>query len=119
MMHADRVLGRDPIEILRVQRALVFDLGVIVEKALDPVAGRSGLGAHAELFDDAVDGDELHLVGIANQHVVEQSFAAAVVVGVDEAGNNGHLLGVVGLGLLADQALDVGCCCLPRGSVRP
>ena len=107
MMDADRMLGRDPIEILHVERPLVFELGVVVEKTLDPGAGRSGLGADTELSDDAVNGDKLDLVGIANEHVVEQSFAAAVVVGVDEAGDNGHLPGIVGLGLLADQALDI------------
>ena len=70
MMHRDRMLGRDLVQILGRERALVLELGVVVEVALDPGAGRQRRGLRLELVDDALDGDEFDLKRIADQHFV-------------------------------------------------
>jgi hypothetical protein len=48
----DGMLGRDLIEIPHVERALVLQLGVVVEVALDPGTGRQVARARLELVDD-------------------------------------------------------------------
>jgi len=74
----------------------------------DPRARRHGGGLSLELVDDALDRDELHFERIADQHLVEEGGAAGVVVTIDEAGHDGHLPGVEGLGPFADEPADVG-----------
>ena len=106
--HHDRVLDGHFVEVLDVQLALVLDLRVVEEVALDPRAGRRLPRLGAELVDDAGDGDELHLEGIAHEHFVEEGLAAGVIVGVGEPRNDGHPAGVEDPGVLADEPLDVG-----------
>ncbi len=117
MVYGYGVLGGDLVEVLRVERAAVLDLGVVVEVALDPCAGRGGGGAGAELVDDALNGDELDLVGVTDEDVVEQTLAATMVVRVDEAGDYGHLLRVVGLVFLPMR--DFMSAVVPTAKKRP
>ena len=72
MLHDDGMLGRHLVEIADVERALVLELRVVVEVALDPRARRRLLRLRAELLDDAGDRDELDLERIADEHLVEQ-----------------------------------------------
>src|SRR5262249_9209004 len=72
-------------------------------EALDPVTGRRGAGPRLELVDDAANGDELDLVRIADDDIVEKDRAGRVIVGVDEAGHDGHLLSVDDLRSLAGE----------------
>ena len=71
------MLGRDLVEVMDIERPPVLHLGVVEEIALDPGAGRGRVGRGRSAFDDAVDGDELDVVGIADQHVVKQNFPRA------------------------------------------
>ena len=87
--------------------APVLHLGIVEEVAFDPEARRRLAGLGAQLVDDAGDGDELDLVGIADQNLVEQDRARRMVVGVDEPRHHRHLPGIEGLGALADERLDV------------
>src|SRR3982751_3808372 len=82
MVHRDGMLSGDAIEIADVERALVFELGVVEEVSLDPVARRSRARLRPELVDDARDGDELHLERIPDEHFVEERRTARVVVAV-------------------------------------
>ena len=94
MLHDDRMLGRHLVEVVHVERALVLELRVVVEIALDPRARRRLLRLGAKLLDDARDRDELDLERIADEHFVEQRGAAGVIVAVGEAGHDRHLLRV-------------------------
>jgi hypothetical protein len=94
--HRDRVLARDLVEVVDIERALVLHLGVVEEEALDPEARRRRAGALTQLLDDAGDRDELDLIGVADHHVVQQDRAGRVIVGVDEARHDRHLPGVEG-----------------------
>jgi hypothetical protein len=107
MVDDDRVLRRDLIEVLRVQRAIVLQLGIVEEIALNPGARRRRLGSGAQLIDDALNGDELDVVRVAYKHVIEQPLAAPMIVRVDESRHDRHLLGVVHLNLFANESSDL------------
>ena len=107
MMHHDRMILRHLVEVVHVQLALVLHLGVVEEIALDPGARRRLLRLRAQLVDDAVDGDELDLEGIADEHVVEQHRAGRVIVAVDEPGTTIICLASK-VCVFAGQPLDVG-----------
>jgi hypothetical protein len=49
----DRVLARNLVEVVDVERALVLHLGIVEEISLDPRARRRLAGFGAELLDDA------------------------------------------------------------------
>ena len=105
--HHHGMVLRHLVQVLHVQAARIFHLGVVEEVAVHPRAGWHLLGARLQLADDAEDAHELHFEGIADQHVVEQRFAAGVVVAVDEAGHDGESLGIEGLRAWAGQVPDV------------
>ncbi len=107
MVHDDGMVGGDLVEVLDVEQPAVLDLGVVEEFALDPGSRRQGHGARPQLIDDAVDGDELDLEGVPDQHVVEKGLARGVVVAVGEARRDGHALGVEDLGPFAGQRANV------------
>ena len=107
MLHDDRMLGRHLVEVVHVERPLVLELRVVVEVALDPGARRRLLRLRAQLLDDAGDRDEFDLERIADEHLVEQRRAARVIVAVDEAGHDRHLLRVERLRAFADEPSDV------------
>ena len=97
MMDADGMFRRDLVEIVNVELAVVLDLRIVEEVAIDPKARGRLLGFGAELVDDAGDGDELDVVGIADEDFVEQDVAAGVIVAIDESRHDRHLLCVEGL----------------------
>jgi hypothetical protein len=107
MMDMDRMFAGDLVEVADVELAAVLQLGVVVIIAMHPGARRQGSRLGLELFDDAVDGDELDLIGIADQHFIKQRFAIAVIVRVGEARRDEHALGVVDAGLRSRQGADV------------
>ncbi len=72
MVNHDRVVLRHLVEIMNVQFAIVLDLGVVEEIPFDPGPRRCLTGFRAQFVHDAGDRHELHHVGIADQHVVEQ-----------------------------------------------
>ncbi len=96
-------IARDPIEVVYIQRAPVFDFSVVEEIALNPVSGRRGARLHAQLVDNPGDGDELNLEGVAYGGLVEHLHTDCVVVAVDESWHHRHLLGIEHLGALADE----------------
>src|SRR5215831_8107896 len=53
MQHGDRMLRRNLIEIVPVERPLVLELRVVEEISLDPRSRRGLLRLRFELFDDA------------------------------------------------------------------
>src|SRR5262249_46448260 len=65
MAHHDWMDARYLVEIVDRQRAVVLHLGVVEKVAFDPGAGRGLTSTGAQLFDNALDGDELDLVRIA------------------------------------------------------
>jgi hypothetical protein len=103
-----RVLGRYLVEVMHVERAFVLELGVVVEIALNPEALRGLTRFCAEFLDDAGNGDEFDFEWIADEDFVEQRGAARVIMAVDEAGHDRHLLRIEGLGALPDEPFDVG-----------
>ena len=107
VLDGDGMLLRHLVEIVDVECALVLHLGVVEEIALDPRARRCLPRLRAQLVDDAPDRHELDFVRVADDHFVEQHVAGRMVVAVDEAGHDGHLLRVDRLRVLADQPLDV------------
>ena len=107
MMHQDRVILRNLIQVVNVELAIILHLGVVEEISVDPIARGRLLRFGAEFVDDAGDGDKLDFEGIADDDVVEQSVAARMIVTIDEPGHDGHLLGVERLGPLADERLNV------------
>ncbi len=108
MVDRDREVLRYLIEVMNVELAIVFYLGIVEEIAFDPSARRRLAGLRAEFVDDAGDGHELDFVGIADDDVVEQGVAGRVIMAVDESGHDGHLPGVERLGALGDEPLDIG-----------
>ena len=88
------MLARHLIEVVNRKRALVLHLGVVEEEALDPEAGRRRARPFLELVDDAGNAHELDLVRIADDDVVQQDRAGGVIVGVDAARHDRHLLGI-------------------------
>ena len=117
MMDDHRMVLRHLVEVVDVELALVLHLGVVEEISLDPSARRRLWRLGAQLVDDAVDGDELDLEGIADEHLVEQHVAAGVIVAVDEAGHDRHLLCVERLRSFAGQRLDLAE--FPTATNRP
>ena len=105
VMDSNWMICRYLVEILCVERAIVLQFCVVEEIAFDPGTRRRGEGASAQFADDALDGDEFDIIRIADEYVIEQPLAAAVIVGIDEAGNDRHLLGVIRLGFFAGETL--------------
>ena len=108
MDHHHRMLGRNLVEILVVERAVILHLGVVVIITDHPGARRRLGGARLQFVDDALDGDEFDHIGISDQDFVQQNVAAAMVMRVVEAGHDHHALGVVGPRPGTRQRLDVG-----------
>jgi hypothetical protein len=102
MQHSHWMVGRDLVEIVNVERALVLELRVVEEVSLDPRSRRRLACFGAQLVDDAGDRHELDLERIADEHLVEQRRAAGVVVTVDESGHHCHPFGVDRLAALGD-----------------
>ena len=69
-MHDDRMLGRHLVEVARDELPFVLDLRVVEEISVHPHAGRRLLCLGAQLLDDAVDRDELHLERIPDEHFI-------------------------------------------------
>ncbi len=105
------------VEVVNVQLAIVLHFGVVEEEAFHPGAWRGLLRFCAQLLDDAADRHEFDHIRIADQDVVQQRLARRMIVAVDEPGHDGHLLGVEGLRLLAEQALISAL--LPTAVNRP
>ena len=108
VVDGDGVVLGNLVEVVDGELAAVLHFGVVEEIAFHPVAGRGLGGAGAELLDDAVDGDELDFEGIADEDFVEQSGAAGVVVGVDEAGDDGCAFCIPGGRTFSEDVADVG-----------
>src|SRR2546425_7385306 len=101
-----RMFGRYLVEVVHVDRAFVLELGVVVKVALHPEAWRSLTRFCAELLDDAGYGDEFDFEWITDEDFVEQRGPARVIVAIDKAGHNRHLLRVEGLSAFADEPFD-------------
>ena len=108
MIHDHRMIERDLVEIMHVELAAILDFGVVKKLSFHPGTRRCGAGARLELVDDAVDGDELDLVGVADDNVVEQAGSGRVIVTVDETRDHRHPLGIERLRLAPRQSSDVG-----------
>jgi hypothetical protein len=63
-------------------------------------------GARLQLVDDRGDGDELDVIGIADQHLVKKRLAVRMEVTVDEARDDRHGASVDDFGAAADEAAD-------------
>src|SRR5215468_8783925 len=90
-----------------IELALVLNFRIIEELAIHPVSSWCLLRVCAQLLDDAIDGDELDLKGIADRSVVQHLLADGVVVTVDESRDNGHLLRVERFGALAEETTQL------------
>jgi hypothetical protein len=64
MSDDDGMLCRDLIQIAHVERALVFQLGIVLEVALDPRIRRERARRRLQLVDDALDSDEFDFEGM-------------------------------------------------------
>jgi hypothetical protein len=107
MLNRHRVILRYLVQILNGQRAFVLDLGIVVEEALDPIAGRRLARLGRELVEDAGDRDELDVEGIADRNLIQQYFSDGVVVTIDEARDDRHALCVEHLRALARKRTDL------------
>jgi hypothetical protein len=58
-------------------------------------------------FDNSPDGNELDFIRIADDHLVQQRRAGRVIVAVGKSRHNRHAPGVVGLGVLPRERLDL------------
>jgi hypothetical protein len=105
MMHLDRVVLRHLVQVVNVEQAIVFHLGVVEEIAFDPGARRCLGSFRAKFGDDTVNRHKLDHVGIADDDVVKQYVAGRMIVAVDEPGHDGHLFGVECLGPFAGERL--------------
>src|SRR5581483_8786646 len=101
VLDADRMLPRDLVQIMNVDLAPVLHLRVIVEISLHPETGWRLLRTSPELLHDAGDGDEFNLVGITDQHIVEEHVASGMIVAINESRDDRHLLRIKALGRLA------------------
>src|SRR5215471_1213500 len=107
MAHRHRVVARHLIKIVDFESAVALHLGVVEEIALDPGAGRGFAGADAQLLDNAFDGDEFHIVGIADEYFVKEDRTRRMVVRVDEPRDDRHLMSNVGLGPSAGEPFNL------------
>src|SRR5215510_12494972 len=89
------------------KRALILHLGVVEEEAFHPEAWRCHPRALLELVDNARNRHELDLVWIADDDVVQQDRAGRMIVSVDTARHDRHLIGVEDLRLPTSQRPDV------------
>src|SRR5947207_15370098 len=102
MMNDDRVLGRHEVQVAGVERTLILELRVVEEVPLDPRPCRSDTRLRAQLLDDAGNGNEFDLEGIADEKLVEQRRPTRMVVAVDEARHDRHPLCIERLRTAAD-----------------
>ena len=72
MVNHHRVVLRHLVEIMKVQFAIVLDLGVVEEIPLHPGPRRCLTGFGAQFVHDAGDRHELHDIWIADHYVIEQ-----------------------------------------------
>src|SRR5215510_12996953 len=103
-----RMHGRHLVEIAHIERAFVLEFGVVVKVSLHPHARGSLTRFCAEFLDDAGNGDEFDFEWIADEDFVEQRGAARVIVAIDEAWHDRHLLRVESLSAFADEPFDFG-----------
>ena len=106
MYHHDRMVRRHLVQVADVQWPLFLQLGVVVEPALDPGAGRQRGCLGLQLGDNTVDADVMHEPRAAGMGAAEHP-ATAVIVRVDKARRHHHALGVDDPGFPARQAFDV------------
>ena len=107
MTDRDWVVTRDLVEVMNVERAFVLYFCVVKEEALDPGTCGRFARPRPQLVDDAGNGHELDLVGIADDDLVEQNRTGRVIVGIDESGHDCHLLGIKDLRSRADERPDI------------
>ena len=107
MMHRHRMVLRYLIQIVKVELAIIFHLGVVEKIPFHPSARRRLLRFRAQFVHDAGDSNELDHERIADQHFIEQGVARRVIVAIDEPWHDGHLLGVELLGSLPDERLHL------------
>jgi hypothetical protein len=109
MMDTNRVFPRDLVEVMQIKGAIVFYFGVVKKMPFNPKARGSFGGLGAELIDDAGDGDELDFKGIADEDAIKQDVAFGVIVAIDEAWHDRHLLGVDRVSALPDECFRLQC----------
>src|SRR5438132_231136 len=92
---------------MKVNRALVLHLGIVVEETFHPIAGRRFTRPGTQLLHDAIDGDELDFEWIAYQHFIKQPFAHRVIVEIDESRDDRHAASIVTLRTFADEGANL------------
>src|SRR5215472_3097919 len=102
MMHAYRMLGRDLVQVVHVELAVVLHLRIVEEVSIDPKARRSLLSLGTELINDAGNRDKLDLKRVSNNDVVEHGVTARMIVAVDKSRHDRHLLRIKSPGTFAD-----------------
>ena len=107
VQHHHRMLRRHAVEIGPRQRPLVADLGIVKEEPLHPLPRRSLGGARLQLVDDRLDGEELDVIRIADDHLVQQRLAHRMVVAIDEPRHHRLPLGIDDLRPLARKGHGV------------
>src|SRR6476469_2871568 len=106
MRDRDWMDSRNPVEIGARQGTSILYLGVIIEHALDPLAGRGLGGALLQLADDRIDGDELDLIRVADEDVVKQRFSDRMEMTVDESRHDRHAARIEHFRTLAAKPAD-------------
>src|SRR5438552_9202404 len=107
-MHDYGMFRRHEVQVADVERTLILELRVVEEVSLDPRPCRSDASLRAQLLDDAGNGDEFDLEGIADEDFIEERRPTRMAVAVDEARHDRHLLRVERLRAAADESSDVG-----------
>src|ERR1700723_1177161 len=108
VLEINGIIGRDGIEILAIDVAMLGEFGVVPSGAGDPLAFGSFGGALADHRDDVGDGMDF---GIGHVELIaKDSFGSLhhVCMYIDQAGEDGVALEIDELGARAGAVVDFG-----------